>query len=570
MRSIISRKIVGKHEILQKALGELLILTQKVTHEGMEKVVVELINQLESPFTFVIVGEVKAGKSSFVNALLESQKEICKVAASPMTDTIQQITYGEKESVEMITENVKKIYQPIDILKEITIVDTPGTNTIVEHHQEITERFIPHSDLIVFVFEAKNPYRESAWEFFNYINEEWRRKIIFVLQQKDLMEPEDLKVNINGVTEYAIKKGIKDPVVFAVSAKQELEGQKEESGFDELRSYMEKNITGGQAPALKHENNRQTALQINENIREGLTTRQKQYEADVAFRKDITKELNEQKERSLNQANTLVENLIAAYDRITSEKTEKLQKELSFLSVLSRSIRSVFTQENNLKEFLSKEAKDLEYILNIELKDRLNTGIIDVADQIQMMCKVIDGKLKSSTTILKQDDELFAHIAERRSSVLKELQQSFQNFLQKTDNFYDENISATSSNVGSDLAAGGGLAVVGVILTALTNGAVFDITGGILTAIGVIFAGASLGFKRGKLIRQFKDEVKKGRIAMKEEVITKLSDYIYSISKKMDDIFVGLDEHIEKEEKSLKTLQELSDNIKRKLDRASL
>ena len=153
---------------------------------------------------------------------------------------------------------------------------------------------------------------------------------------------------------------------------------------------------------------------------------------------------------------------------------------------------------------------------------------------------------------------------------LKELQQSFQNFLQKTDNFYDENISATSSNVGSDLAAGGGLAIVGVILTALTNGAVFDITGGILTAIGVIFAGASLGFKRGKLIRQFKDEVKKGRSALKEEVITKLSDYIYSISKKMDDIFIGLDDHIEKEEKSLKTLNELSDNIRRKLERASL
>ncbi|MBK7009342.1 MAG: dynamin family protein [Saprospiraceae bacterium] len=34
---------------------------------------------------------------------------------------------------------------------------TPGTNTIVAHHQEITEKFIPYSDLIVFVFEAKNP-----------------------------------------------------------------------------------------------------------------------------------------------------------------------------------------------------------------------------------------------------------------------------------------------------------------------------------------------------------------------------------------------------------------------------
>ncbi|MEZ4986392.1 MAG: dynamin family protein [Saprospiraceae bacterium] len=69
------------------------------------------------------------------------------------------------------------------ILRDIAIVDTPGT-TIVEHHQEITERFVPASDLIVFVFEAKNPYRQSARTFFDFIQDEWRKKVIFVLQQK--------------------------------------------------------------------------------------------------------------------------------------------------------------------------------------------------------------------------------------------------------------------------------------------------------------------------------------------------------------------------------------------------
>jgi ribosome biogenesis GTPase A len=106
----------------------------------------------------VIVGEIKAGKSSFVNALLQAGKDICKVAPSPMTDTIQLITYGEEEAIEHVNAHFTRITQPVDILKEIAIVDTPGTNSIVEHHQEITERFIPHSDLIVFVFEAKNPY----------------------------------------------------------------------------------------------------------------------------------------------------------------------------------------------------------------------------------------------------------------------------------------------------------------------------------------------------------------------------------------------------------------------------
>jgi ribosome biogenesis GTPase A len=107
---------------------------------------------------FVIVGEVKVGKSSFINALLQTTTEICKVAPSPMTDTIQQIVYGPEYMEISISPVLKRITYPEEILKEIAIVDTPGTNTIVQHHQEITEKFIPVSDLVMFVFEAKNPY----------------------------------------------------------------------------------------------------------------------------------------------------------------------------------------------------------------------------------------------------------------------------------------------------------------------------------------------------------------------------------------------------------------------------
>ena len=217
-------------------------LTVQIGHQELANTVSDLRNRINEPFMFVIVGEVKAGKSSFVNALLGTGKEICKVAPQPMTDTIQQILWGEKEEIISVNEYLKKIYQPLDILKEIAIVDTPGTNAIIKYHQKITEDFIPASDMIVFVFEAKNPYRQSAWEFFDYINEEWRRKIIFVLQQKDLMEPDDLVININGVHENAIKKGIENPNVFAVSAKMELEGYDKLSGFKAIRAYIEENI----------------------------------------------------------------------------------------------------------------------------------------------------------------------------------------------------------------------------------------------------------------------------------------------------------------------------------------
>ena len=246
----------------------------------MSHTVSDLRNRLHEPFMFVIVGEVKAGKSSFINALLATGEEITKVAPQPMTDTIQQILYGEERAEVMVNNYLKKIMLPVDILREIAIVDTPGTNTIVEHHQEITERFVPASDLIVFVFEAKNPYRQSAWEFFDFIQGDWRKKVIFVLQQKDLMPAEDLAINIQGVKDNALKKGMTAPHVFAVSAKQEQEGQTTESGFVELRAYIQNHITGGQAPALKLINSVATASNINDRIATGLDLRQQQYKAD--------------------------------------------------------------------------------------------------------------------------------------------------------------------------------------------------------------------------------------------------------------------------------------------------
>lgn len=565
MREKIDRRIVKKNEYFKQTLNLLLELTNLVNHEGFTQITQEIQDRIETPFTFVIVGEVKAGKSSFVNALLDAGKEICKVAPSPMTDTIQQILYDENERIDIINPYLKKIYQPVEILKEISIVDTPGTNTIVDHHQEITERFIPFSDLIVFVFEAKNPYRQSAWDFFNYIHEDWRRKVIFILQQKDLMPEEDLAINIEGVIKHAKEKGIQDPKVFAVSAKQEMEDQRLVSGFVDLRQFIEANITGGKAPELKLKNNLETAKNINAKIKESIANRNEQYELDYIFRLDIQKELDEQSNRSNGQAKVLAENLAATYQRITNQKIEELEAGLSFGNVLKRSLRSFISKEVSLKEWLSKESKQLEYELNLALKDKLNTGIVDVADQIQNMIRMIDMKLKTSKTVLKNTDEVFSDIAENRSNVLKELQASFQDFMQKSENFYDEKTQDGAGNLAPNLAAGGGLAIVGVILTTLTNGAVFDITGGILTAVGMIFAGVSLGWQKNKVLRKFKKEIKLGQKKLEKEVLEKLSSYIQDITSKMEFVFADLDQYLEKEKKEISELLDLNERIEERL-----
>ncbi|MEM9546625.1 MAG: dynamin family protein [Bacteroidota bacterium] len=567
MQDSINPALINLNTKTEHAIRQLLELTNSIQNEELNKTVQDILDRLSAPFTFVIVGEVKAGKSSFVNALLESKKDICKVAPSPMTDTIQLITYGEEERIEEVNPHFKRIYQPVDILKEIAIVDTPGTNTIVDHHQEITERFIPYSDLIVFVFESKNPYRQSAWEFFDFINEEWRRKIVFVLQQKDLMEPADLEININGVHENAIKKGIESPNVFAVSAKMELDGYVKHSGFKEIRTYIEENIINGKAPFLKIENNINTSYAINEKISHSIQLREEQWKYDKEFRNEIRNTLDNQESKTNKQIKVLIENLLAAYDRITSTKEKELASGLGFFTVLKRSFNSIFGSQQNLKDWLVQHAKDFEYKLNSSLKEKLTNGIIDVADNIQTMGKLVHAKIKDSRTILEDSDEIFADIAEKRANVLMDLQKSFTNFLNDSENFYDENFAAESGKIAPNLATGSGIAVVGIITT-LAQGAIFDITGGILTAVGLVFAGVTLGLKKKKILTGFRQEIEKGRKKLEWEVSEKLMDYTKRIKTKIDNNFYQLDLLLAHEEKVLKGLNDLRNDIHDNLDEA--
>jgi GTPase SAR1 family protein len=564
-KKLINQQIQSYRSQVEEIVKDLHELAIKTGNEELSHTVSDLRNRIHEPFMFVIVGEVKAGKSSFVNALLDTGREITKVAPQPMTDTIQQILYGEQEEIVSINPFLKKIFLPVDILKEIAIVDTPGTNTIVENHQQITESFIPASDLIVFVFEAKNPYRQSAWEFFDYIHTDWRKKVIFVLQQKDLMEEEDLQININGVRDYAIKKGILEPSVFAVSAKQELKEEEEESGFLPVREYINDNITGGQAPILKLQNNLTTSQNINERIAEGIDLRAAQYKADQEFRADITETLNHQEVKSLKEVDILVENLLAGYDRICRKKESELNNGLSFFSLLRRSVSSVFSKNASVKDWLEGLAGSLEQELHTELRQKLNDGVVNLADSIQQMAKIIDLKIRTSETILSNDYELFSDIADKRNNVLRELQEQFSQFVNSTENFTDESLFPDKSPISSSVATGSGLAVIGIVLATVTQGAVFDITGGVLTAIGLLFAGISSRVKRRKVMEGFRSEIEKGHERLEEEVTTNLKAYIQNLKGKIEDNFGRFDHMLEKESIQLEKLQTSNQEISQQI-----
>lgn len=540
---------------VEEAVKDLQTLTQEIGHGELAATVGELRLRMAEPYMFVVVGEVKAGKSSFINALLDAGREICPVAPQPLTDTIQQILYGENEEVIVVNPYLKKVLLPVDILRDIAIVDTPGTNSIVEKHQEITERFIPASDLVIFVFEAKNPYRQSAWDFFEFIHRDWHKKIIFVLQQKDLLTEADLAVNERGLFDFAEKKGLARPVIFAVSAKAELDGHFDESGFSAVRDYVRTHVTGGRGAALKLQNNLDTSFQILQRIRAGLDTRSAQFHADVAFRQDIRETLDNQERKSNHQSDILIENLLNGYDRITKNTGRELENGLSFPSLLRRSVMSIFSKKSSIREWLDELAKQLETNLNAELRAKLSDGVIDLADSVQQMAKMIDLKIRHSSTVVRSDSYIFEDIADKRAAVMRDLQEAFARFMSRSENFADERLFPENTTVSPNIAAGSGVAIVGLILAGVTKAWVFDVTGGVLTGIGLLFAGVTAGLQKRKIVKGYFEEIAAGRQRMNETLQTKLKGYVRTIKSRIGDNFAELDALLNNEEEQMKHLE---------------
>lgn len=221
----------------------------------------------------------------------------------------------------------------------------------------------------------------------------------------------------------------------------------------------------------------------------------------------------------------------------------------------------MFSKKQSAKEWLEGLSGELETDLNTELSKKLNEGVVDLADSIQQMAKMIDLKIRNSETILKNDHELFSDIAERRENILRELQDTFTNFVQNTENFRDKSLFPDKQALTPNLAAGGGIAAIGVILMAVTNGMVFDITGGLLTGVGLIFAGVSTTLKRRKIMEGYRQEVEASRLKIEEEVSEKLKLYISNLKKRIDHNFKRFDQLLEQESKNLKQIEDTHQKV---------
>ena len=230
--------------------------------EGLDAI----IKHTSEPLMLMVMGSFSTGKSSFINALVG--EEIAAVEAKPTTAVVTKLCYGTQDKLLLhfrdgsvkpatpkefnrmtavndeaqlnaIHEKLDYVERqmPIDILKQISIIDSPGLNDVAEKHSEATERFVNKADTVLWMFSTVQLGTREEMAAMDKLTP--RLKPIAVVNKMDLIDeeeddPQEILANA--------KKMLQDRVqaVVGISAKYELEGKKENNTLKrELGNFAE-------------------------------------------------------------------------------------------------------------------------------------------------------------------------------------------------------------------------------------------------------------------------------------------------------------------------------------------
>jgi small GTP-binding protein len=235
-------------KLTRNTLGELrdVLATSSATADD-RVALAESLRQLDELFLLVIAGEFNSGKSSFINALL-GHPGLLAEGITPTTSQIHLLKHGETINQTPREKGIWVHTAPIPLLKNINIVDTPGTNAILREHEVLTADFIPRSDLVLFLTSADRPFTESERAFLERIRD-WGKKIVLIINKVDILANEEEVAQIVEFVRDAGKRLIGEiGAVFPVSARLAQKAKAGEprfwqpSGFEPLEKFIEETL----------------------------------------------------------------------------------------------------------------------------------------------------------------------------------------------------------------------------------------------------------------------------------------------------------------------------------------
>jgi small GTP-binding protein len=215
------------------------------------------IAQLDRLFLLVVIGEFNAGKSAFINALVGAR--VLEEGVTPTTTRLQVLEYGDTHERRADASGADVVTAPVPFLRDLNVVDTPGTNAIFREHERLTSEFVPQADLVLFVTSADRPFTETERAFLQAIRD-WGKKIVAVINKVDLLERTEEREEVRAfVAEHARALLGSEPQIFPVSSRRALRTKLGEPAgqpvagdrFEELERYISESLDHEERLRLK-------------------------------------------------------------------------------------------------------------------------------------------------------------------------------------------------------------------------------------------------------------------------------------------------------------------------------
>jgi small GTP-binding protein len=499
--------------------------------EKDQKALMDSIHQLDDFFLLVVVGEFNAGKSAFINALMG--ESLLEEGVTPTTTKVNILRYGQETGKKALSENVESLTLDADYLKDISIVDTPGTNAIVREHEEITSLFVPRSDLILFVTSADRPYTESERLFLEQIKS-WGKKVVLVINKIDILQtPESLEEIYAFVAENAKKILKVDPEIFPVSAQQALKAKSgepalwAESRFEALENYILETLDQESRLKLKLMNPLGVGKRLASQYAEFFEDRSKLLKDDLSLIKDV-------------------EELLTVFQKDMLE---------SFDLRISDIVKILLEMEQRGEDFFSEYIR-LARIVDLMKKEKIqqiyeDQVVANVPDLVEAKVTAIIDWLVDSN--LRQWQAITSHIAEGRQKHKGRMVGNIGNFIYDRERLitsirdeatrvidsYDktreaDEIARRSQNaVAATAAISAGAVGLGTLVTILATTMATDITGvllaGVMAALGLFI----IPTRRRNAKKEMRQKVK----SMRDQLTTSLTEHFsHEISRSLQEI----------------------------------
>jgi small GTP-binding protein len=466
---------------------------------------------LEELFLLVIVGEFNSGKSAFINALLGA--EIAEEGVTPTTDRIIVLRHSDEPIERNRRDGVLEKGHPNEFLREIAVVDTPGTNAIIRHHEELSRGFVPRSDLVLFVTSSERPLTESERGYLELIRD-WGKKVVLVVNKADLLQDEEAADEVRSFVEGGIRSALGlAPPIFLVSALLarkakaatstiERDALLNASGFADLERFVSELLDEEGRVRLKLESPLGVAEELTRRYRAAVDERLSLLEEDFRTSEYVEAQLglySEDMRRDFEARLAEIENIIHSLNERGDAWLEENVRLMNF--------RELLRQEKVQERFKREVVADTEDLIDERVDELIDWMVDRNLKQWRAIVEYVERRRQA-----RYDERLIGEVGDRfeynRGQLLQSVGKNATSVVQRYDR--DRESEQLSSSIQGAVAQTAALEVgavgIGAVVVALATTRFLDATGVIAAAIIAGYGLFVLPNRRRKARREFREK----------------------------------------------------------------